>query len=269
MRTRTVNREKARWRADIVKYCRKDEFCRSCFFASDDVCTWQMILLESVTSRKSFLVRKKLVDWVGFFFCFLDFSMVERCEWENERFCENNFDMACCWQKRTGNGIEIIVGRYSVWCFLWFYVDELTRISRMKWIDLVALLVFAANEHLFVIFTELFVGKQACAVQVNNEDKIEVVSIVRLVELTVLRQSGVECFRVILRRFKRVFRMKSLLCFFERIKCEFFMIRCVRRMSAETQLSASEGKVADIGGINILKRGRLQYLLTLNDLHSL
>ena len=32
-------------------------------------------------------------------------------------------------------------------------------------------------------------------------------------------------------------------------------IRCVRRVSAETQLSASEGKVADIGGINILKRG--------------
>ena len=47
------------------------------------------------------------------------------------------------------------------------------------------------------------------------------------------------------------------------------LIRCVRRMSAETQLSASEGKVADIEGINILKRGRLQHLLTLNDLHFL
>ena len=47
------------------------------------------------------------------------------------------------------------------------------------------------------------------------------------------------------------------------------MIRCVRRMSGETQLSASEGKVADIGGINILKGGTLQHLLTLNDLHSL
>ena len=46
-------------------------------------------------------------------------------------------------------------------------------------------------------------------------------------------------------------------------------IRCVRRMSAETQLSASEGKVADIGGINILERGTLQHLWTLNDLHYL
>ena len=46
-------------------------------------------------------------------------------------------------------------------------------------------------------------------------------------------------------------------------------IRCVRRMSAETRLSTSEGKVADIGGINILKRGRLQHLWTLNDLYSL
>ena len=47
------------------------------------------------------------------------------------------------------------------------------------------------------------------------------------------------------------------------------LIRCVRRMSAETQLSALEGKAADIGGINILKTGRLQHLLTSNDLHSL
>ena len=47
------------------------------------------------------------------------------------------------------------------------------------------------------------------------------------------------------------------------------LIRRVRRMSTETQLSASEGKVADIGGINILKRGRLQHLFTLNDLHFL
>ena len=37
---------------------------------------------------------------------------------------------------------------------------------------------------------------------------------------------------------------------------------------AETQLSASEGKIADIGGINILKRGRLYHLFTLNGLHS-
>ena len=136
MRTRTVNREKARSRAQIVEYCRKDEFCRWCFFASDDVCTWQMILLESVMSRKSFLVRKKLVDWVRFFFCFLDFSVVERCEWENERFCENNFHMACCWEKRNRNGIEIIVGRYSVWCFVWFYVDELTR-ELVEWNELI------------------------------------------------------------------------------------------------------------------------------------
>ena len=49
----------------------------------------------------------------------------------------------------------------------------------------------------------------------------------------------------------------------------YLQIRCVRRMYEETHLSASEGKVADIGGINILKRGRLQHLLTLNDLHSL
>ena len=187
MRTRTVNREKARWRAEIVEYCRKDEFCPWFFFASDDVCTWEMILLESVMSRESFLVRKTLVDIVRFFFCFLDFSVVERCEWENERFCENNCDMACCWEKRTGNGIEIIVGKYSVWCFVWFYVDELTRISRMKWIDWVVLLVFAANKSLFVIFTELFVGRQAWSVHVNNEGKTEVVSNVWLVELTVLR----------------------------------------------------------------------------------
>ena len=39
--------------------------------------------------------------------------------------------------------------------------------------------------------------------------------------------------------------------------------------AVETQLSASEGKVSDIGGTNILKRGRLQHLLTLNDLHFL
>ena len=189
MRTRTVDKEKARWRAKIVEYCRKDEFCRWCFFASDDVCTWEMILLESVTSRESFLVRKKLVDWVRFFFGFLGFSMVERCEWENERFCENNFHTTCCWEKWTANGIEIIVGRSSVRCFVWFYVDKLTRISRMKWIDWVVLLMFAANEHLFVIFTELFVGKQAWAVWVKKEDKIEVFSVVQLVELTVSRKS--------------------------------------------------------------------------------
>ena len=127
------------------------------------------------------------LSWI--FFCFLGFSMVERCEWENQRFFENNFHMACCCEKRTGNGIEIIVGRYRVCCFVWFYVDELTRTSRMKWIDWVVLLVFAANERLFVIFTELFVGEQAGAVRVNNEDKIEVFSIVRLVELTVSRKS--------------------------------------------------------------------------------
>ena len=107
--------------------------------------------------------------------------------------------------------------------FYLVFVDELTRISRMKWIDLVVLLVFAANERLFVIFTELFVGRQDGAVQVNNEDKIEVFSIVRLVELTVLRQSWVECLSVILRRFKRIFPMKSLLCLFERIKWEFLI----------------------------------------------
>ena len=88
-----------------------------------------MILLESVTSHESFLVRKKLVDWVRFFFCFLGFSMVGRCEWENERFCENNFDMACCWEKRTGNGIKRIVGRCSLRCFVWF--------SSMNWPELV------------------------------------------------------------------------------------------------------------------------------------
>ena len=38
-------------------------------------------------------------------------------------------------------------------------------------------------------------------------------------------------------------------------RCPDYWIRCVRRVSAETQLSASEGKVADIGGINILKGG--------------
>ena len=223
MRTRTVNREKARWRVEIVEYCGKDEFCRWCFFASDDVCTWQMILSESVTNHESFLVRKKLVNWVGFFFCFLGFSMVESCELENERFCANNFQMVCWREKRTGNGIEIIVGRYSVWCFVWFYADELTRISRMKWIDWVVLLVFAANEHRFVIFTELFVGRKARAVRVNNEDKIEVVSIVWLVELTVLRQRRVECLSVILRRFKQVFRIQLLLCLFGKNKWEFLI----------------------------------------------
>ena len=73
--------------------------------------------------------------------------------------------------------------------FCLVFVDELTRISRLKRIDLVVLLVFAANERLFVIFSGLFVGRQAGAARVNNEDKIEVFSIVRLVELIVLRQS--------------------------------------------------------------------------------
>ena len=72
---------------------------------------------------------------------------------------------------------------------------------------------------------------------------------------------------------KHIQRQKSEAINYGTTRCLLFtaayMIRCVRRMSAETQLSASEGKVADIGGVNILKRGRLQHLLTLNDLHSL
>ena len=73
--------------------------------------------------------------------------------------------------------------------FCLVFVDELTRISRLKRIDLVVLLLFAANERLFVIFSELFVERRPGALRVNNEDRIEVFSIVRLVELTALRQS--------------------------------------------------------------------------------
>ena len=187
MRTRTVNREKARWRAEIVEYCGKDEFCRWCFFASDDVCTWEMILLESVTSRESFLVQKKLVDWVRFFFCFLGFSMVERCEWENERFCENNFDMACCWEKRTRNGIEIIVGRCSVRYFVWF--SSMNWRELVEWNELIWSFCWCLQRMsvcLSFSLNYLLEGRmEQC--EWTMRIKIEVFSIIRLVELTVLR----------------------------------------------------------------------------------
>ena len=64
-----------------------------------------------------------------FFLSFLGFWMVERCEWEKVRFCENNFDMTCCWDRRTGNGTEITMGRCNVRCFALF--------STMNWRELV------------------------------------------------------------------------------------------------------------------------------------
>ena len=42
MRTRTVNREKARWRTEIVEYCRKDEFCSVVF-----LCKWRCLHLRN------------------------------------------------------------------------------------------------------------------------------------------------------------------------------------------------------------------------------
>ena len=70
MRTRTVNREKARWRTEIVEYCRKDEFCSVVF-----LCKWRCLYLRNdfvrISDEPWVVSRAKNVgrlSWISFVF---------------------------------------------------------------------------------------------------------------------------------------------------------------------------------------------------------